>query len=117
MAQIQSSILRIVMSGHSGKDLLVRNSIIKRSSYVRVTHNHRRENDAKCAHKQYSTQTANAAAKAYHKQDLTGFVYHLSVEEREELLQTLSRVSTATQKPAEVPMPTKSELRYGKSCN
>lgn len=65
----------------------------------------------------YSSRTAKAAVKAYHKAGINGFVYNLSEEEREELLQTLSKASKSKESSQQVIEPTTSQLRYGKLSN
>ncbi|XP_067943088.1 transmembrane protein 65-like [Watersipora subatra] len=58
-------------------------------------------------HRLCSTKTERAAIAAYHKQGLNGFVYSLSVEERDDLLHMLS-----THSSGKVTMPSPSQLRY-----
>ena len=73
--------------------------------------------DSHIQNAQYSTRTSKAAIKAYHKYGLNAFVYNLSEDEREELLQKLQKAAAATKLPEEelnksVPAPTWQQLRY-----
>ena len=73
--------------------------------------------DSHIQYAQYSTRTSKAAIKAYHKYGLNAFVYNLSEDEREELLQKLQKAAAATKLPEEelnksVPAPTWQQLRY-----
>lgn len=61
----------------------------------------------------YSTTPSKSVIDAYHKQGLNAFVYNLSIEERQMLMKALSREQEANKEPDKVPVPSRSELRYG----
>lgn len=98
------------------------NKLFKRTAYfychsrtvIPVVHQKLSQNNQTT---QYSTRTSKAAIKAYHKYGLNAFVYNLTEDEREQLLETLQKASAATKLPQEelsksVPAPTGHQLRY-----
>lgn len=103
-------------TGLGGRNGQLSHYLVKRISYVKINNRRHVRHCSTVSNTQvqaYSTRTTKAAIKAYHKRGINGFVYNLSTEEREQLLQMLTKASEVGKLPEKVPMPSRDQLRYG----